>query len=158
MARRTLKLVLLAVVVTGLSVGSAGFGSVAADRTVNVAVVDDEHAYVGVVACEKGNDGPGSGTAPVRVRVTNRYSTTLTVDRITSADADRTDGVHVDEGSVNVGNREAFDVVFEDDVATVTVAVTADGFDATITNSVATKADCPLSSGSEGASSTNSST
>ncbi|MFC7069041.1 hypothetical protein [Halobaculum lipolyticum] len=144
MAGPALRLALLVVVATGLAVGSSGFGAVEADRSVDVAVVGDDEAYVGVVACQKGNDGAGSGKQSVRVRVDNRYTEAVTVVGIASDDAERTDGSASAAGSVGVGDRERFEVVFADDVATLTVDVAAGGFDASVTRPVAAKTECPI--------------
>lgn len=144
MGRVVLRLALLLVVVASLSVGTTGFSAVDADRSVSVDVVDDDEAYVGVVACAKGNDSEGSGKESVRVRVTNRYTDTLTVTAITNADVDRTDGTSDTEGTVEPGERERFEVVFADDIRQVTVDVDAQGFDASVTRQVTAKSDCPF--------------
>lgn len=145
MSRTLLRLGLLVVVVTGLSLGTSGFTAVQADRTVSVNVVDNDAAYVGVVACEKAaenGNGNDNGNAPIRVWVTNRYTDSLDVLEIASADAARTNQVQ-NGGAVAAGERERFEPVFDAPVDTVTVRVTADGFDATVTRDVSTKSACP---------------
>lgn len=154
MARLALRVALLLVVVAGLSVGTAGFSAVDADRAIEVNVVDDDEAYVGVVACAKGNDSTGSGKESVRVRVTNRYTDNLTVTAITSVDAARTDDATGAEGTVATGERDHFEVVFADDVRQVTVDVTAQGFDVGVTRQVVAKSDCPFASDTDQSQST----
>ena len=141
-------LVALAVSVSGAAVGSSGFSAVDADRTVNVNVVENDEAYVGVVACEKASkNGAGNGKAPVRVWVTNRYTEPLTVASIASNDADRTNK-NANHDTVSVGHNERFETVFDSEPDTVTVTVTADGFDASVTRTVTPKSECPYAMGS----------
>lgn len=151
MARRTLRLALLVVLVVGISVGTTGFSAVGADRTVSVSVVDDDEAYVGVVACEK--SGTASGSDPVRLWVENRNAGSITVESVTSDDAVRRSGNAVGE-EVRVGDRDRFELVFERDVSTVTVAVAGDGLDVTVTRDVTPKANCPYSTGTQNATET----
>ncbi|SHH61780.1 hypothetical protein [Halobaculum gomorrense] len=141
MTRTAFKIALLVVLTTGLSVGTSGFSTVEAARSVNVNGVDNENAYVGVVACEKSN-GNGNGASPVRVWVTNRYTDTVTVEEISNEAVDRTDG-SLDTATVSAGERERFETVFDVPIDTVIVRVTADGFDATVTRHVAAKSACP---------------
>ena len=154
MGRTALRLALLVVVAAGLSVGSAGFSAVEADRTAAVNVVGNDEAYVGVVACEKAN-GKGSngaaGSEPVRVWVENRYTEELSVESTTSDDAARTDGSDR-EVTVGVGDSRRYEVVFADDVTTVSVGVTADGLGAGVTRDVFEKSSCPRSVGNGGGS------
>lgn len=149
MPHTTLRLALLLVLAVGISVGTGGFSTVGADRPVTVNVVDNDEAYVGVVACEKSNS---KGTA-VRLWVANRYSAPVTVESVASADSDRQDAAGTD-GTVAVGDRERFEVVFEDDPETVTVAVDGDGFDVSVTREVTTKAACPYSTANQSTTST----
>jgi len=141
-------LVVVAVVVSGASVGTAGFSAAEADRTVSVSVVPNDEASVGVVACEKSNDrsNGSAGSDAVRVWVENRYTEQLSVTSVTSDDAARTDG---SDGEVTVGAGESrrFEVVFADDVTTLTVDVSADGLDASVTRDVVGKSSCPRSVG-----------
>ncbi|QZX98980.1 hypothetical protein [Halobaculum rubrum] len=138
-----LRLALLVVIVTGLSVGTTGFSAVEADRTVSVNVVENDEAYVGVVACEISNSNSGNGASPVRVWVTNRYTERLTVEEITSDDAVRTGNGQPAGGDLGPGVDKRFKEQFSSSVDTVTVAVTADGLDVTVTRTVAPKAHCP---------------
>lgn len=147
MARPTLRLALLVVLAVGVSVGTTGFSAVDADRSVAVNVVDDDEAYVGVVACERPN-GNETG-ADVRLWVENRNSAQFTVETVTSADANRQDNSGIDE-PVPVGDRERIDVTFDDDVEAVTVEVDGTGVDATISRDVTAKDDCPYSPDSNG--------
>lgn len=146
MARTALRIALLVVLATGLSVGTTGFTAVEADRTVSVNVVENDEAYVGVVACER-SQGGGTGGEPVRVWVENRYTDPLTVESVTSDDAARTDG-DGDGVTVGVGDSERLEVVFDDEAPTVSVAVSADGFEATVTRPVTPKSECPYATGS----------
>ncbi|MFC6785820.1 hypothetical protein ACFQFH_07900 [Halobaculum halobium] len=148
MGRTALRVVLLVVIAAGVSgatVGSAGFSAVEADRTVSVNVVGNDEAYVGVVACEKSANA-GNGKGPVRVWVTNRYTDEMTVESITSDDAVRR---NPDQrlGTVDPGEREHLNPVFASAVSSVTVEVSADGLDASVTRTVTSKTDCPFSTG-----------
>jgi len=64
----------------GLAVSSGGFTSVSADRTTKVAVVDDEHAYLGIA--DKLQCGAGNGIGQNRNVVVNRFPGT-TLDAVT---------------------------------------------------------------------------
>lgn len=141
-------LVALTVSVSGATVGSSGFSAVEADRAVSVNVVDNDAAYVGVVACEKADEnGTSNGKAPIRVWVTNRYTETLTVASVASADADWTNK-NANHDTVGVGQDEQFETVFDSKPDTVRVTVTADGFDASVTRTVTPKSECPYAMGS----------
>lgn len=103
------------VAVTALTVGSAGFSSMSVDRSVSVNVVDDDEAYVGVEAC---NTSESSNVTEVTVRVTNRFSTSLTVVRI--------DGENVST-TVASGDRVNVSRTYDSPVDEVTVEAVSDG-------------------------------
>jgi hypothetical protein len=135
---RVVSIVLALAAVSMLATGTLGFTSVSAERGVSVNVVDSEDAYVGVTACApthngSGNgNGSGAGSADVYVTVTNQYSTPVVVERIEGGGND----ANLDDASrvISVGEVEQYPLQFDADE--VTVEVTADGFDATVTDAV----------------------
>jgi hypothetical protein len=129
--RRALSVVLAAVAATMLVTGSFGFTSVSAERGVSVAVVDSENAYVNASACEK-SSGAGEGADPVRVTVTNQFSSDFTVDEIRwndSAQPGNNTQKKFDR-TLQPGESARFDPNFGDEE--VTVVVSGD-LDATVT-------------------------
>lgn len=143
--RRLATFGVVSVVVVGLLVGSSGFTTVDAQRAVSVVVSEDE-PLVGVTACEKNRDRPGSGSEPVRVRVSNALSEAVSVTGITSGDAPRRDESDRDR-TVGPGDRERIEVVFSGDVATVRVTVDGATTDVTVTRPVASAEACPFGPG-----------
>lgn len=148
----TLRLLAVAFALVGaasLAVGAAGFSDVSAERGVQISVVDDDEAYVGVQACHKqsaggtGNSDGGSAT-PVRVEVTNRYAGPFVVESIESDEGETVadDGEHV-----GAGDSERFELTFDGEVSTVTVDASADGFEASVTQTVVPKDECPFDAG-----------
>lgn len=78
--RKTASVVLAVVALSGLLVGSAGFGSASAERGVSVAVVDDDSAYVGYESSDLTvNDGD---RVPI-VTVSNRLFDDVVVTDVT---------------------------------------------------------------------------
>lgn len=67
---RTLAVVVGALLVVGTTVGTGGFSAIVADRGVDVTVVDDDHAYLGV---DRSPSGTVNGTTNLTVTVTNRF-------------------------------------------------------------------------------------
>jgi hypothetical protein len=100
------------VAAVSLTAASGGFSAVTADRSVGVAVVDHEDAYVGVQAAAAKN-----GTD---VTVTNRYDGDVTVERIAGNES----VVHPD---VRLAPGES--ATFETDLASDTVTVAVEGSD-----------------------------
>jgi hypothetical protein len=166
MSRTKLLSVLLAVVaVSALALGSAGFSSVSADRSVSVSVVDNEDAYVGVAACELGASNSGEETtaaettttaadttetdtastetaaSPSRVRlwVGNNFSSPFTVERISSGEQSRYPGVEVEPGEL-----VRFNAL--DDTGSLVVYVAGEGgsFSVEVTVNVVPKDACPF--------------
>lgn len=146
---RTFALVCALLAATSVSAGTVGFSAVSADRDVSVAVVEDEQAYVDVEVCEASDDSEtetedgesddGDDGDDVLVRVSNQYTNDLHVS-IASDDSIAADA---DEGpTVSVGTQEQFEVEFDDRPETVTVDVMASDFEASITRSVTTTAEC----------------
>ena len=126
---RPLSLLLAGLAVSMLVFGSGGFTSVTAERSLSVAVVDTDEAYVGVDAIQRGQSGT------VTVTVTNRFAEPLTVDRLL---VDRSVARPPDgKSTIPVGERRTFSVK-TDSADSVQVDVTAEGFEATVTASVET--------------------
>ncbi|MGM0397470.1 MAG: hypothetical protein ACQEQY_00620 [Halobacteriota archaeon] len=76
---KTLSVALALVAVAGLLVGSIGFGSVAAERGVSVAVVDDDSAYIGY---ESSDMTVADGDRVEVVTVTNRLFDDVSVTNV----------------------------------------------------------------------------
>jgi hypothetical protein len=142
--------VLLAVVaVSALALGSAGFSSVSADRSVSVSVVDNEEAYVGVAACELGADGgtesknetnqSGDSSSQVRLWVGNNFSNVFTVTEVNGDDIDREPGV-----KINPGELKRFDQFDDVDSMVVSVEAEDESFSAEVTVDVVSKDACPF--------------
>jgi hypothetical protein len=142
--------VLLAVVaVSALALGSAGFSSVSADRSVSVSVVDNENAYVGVAACELGADGgtesknetnqSGGSASQVRLWVGTNFSSAFTVTQISGDGIDRKPDVELEPGELK--RLGPFD-----DVDSMVVSVEAEdgSFSAEVTVDVVSKDACPF--------------
>jgi len=60
---------------------ASGFSAVSADRSVEVAVADDDEAYLGV-AQELSNTNMSTGTTDIDVTVTNRFGSKITLDTV----------------------------------------------------------------------------
>ncbi|MCG1004318.1 MULTISPECIES: hypothetical protein [Halobacterium] len=128
--RRAVSVLLAVSAATMLATGSLGFTSVSADRGVSVNVVDSEDAYVNATACRNGG--------AVKVTVTNQYSDTFTVERITSG-ADELPGGKVSK-QIIPGNSERFPVSQAGEK--VTVHVTGK-LTAAVTVTVQERSECP---------------
>jgi hypothetical protein len=127
--RRAASLLLACLAVSVLVFGSGGFSSVTAERSLSVAVVDTDEAYVGVDATQRGQSGT------LTVTVTNRFVEPLTVERLV-VDGSRErppDG----NATVRVGQQRTYSVKTAG-ADTVQVRVTAEGFEATVTVPVET--------------------
>lgn len=79
-ALKTLSVALAVVAVTGLAVGSVGFGTATAERGVSVAVVDDDSAYFGY---ESSDMTVADGDRVEVVTVTNRLFDDVSVTNVT---------------------------------------------------------------------------
>ena len=77
---KKLSMSLAVIAVLSLVMGGLGFSSVSAERGVDIAVVDDEHAFVGYQSedCE----GVESGENITLVNVTNRFHTDVDVENV----------------------------------------------------------------------------
>jgi hypothetical protein len=84
LGRRSLVALAAALLALTLVSGTGGFSSVAADRSVNVAVVDDDEAFVGI---EKGHIDR-CGANQVALTVTNRLGSDLHTVEATVLDDD----------------------------------------------------------------------
>jgi len=88
---RLLVLALGALAVVGTTVSTGGVSTAGADRGFGTAVVDDEHAYLGV---DRTPNGTANGTTNLTVTVTNRFGGDVTFGLVTVeaglADADGT--------------------------------------------------------------------
>lgn len=145
---RVASVVVLVVASTGLLFGSMGFNSVAADRGVSVAVVDDDSALVGY----------DSGTVHVTgnervdlVTVTNRLSSDASVTNVTvTTDADDVTVSGLSEPTLGPGESEpvAADVHCPGNrnvLVTVSVTVEGEGVTAAISGDTTTRSfelDC----------------
>lgn len=162
---RVLAVALAVTAVGSVVFGTGGFGAVDADRDVDVSVVDDEEAYVGVVACEKpkrpgetvesGNSSSAVGATPVRLWVTNRYGTAVEVVEV------RGDGVVAQNRdldrrsrSIEPGEEARFEFVFPGPVRRVTVTVDGDAVSASVARPVRPRDRCPRHAGTAGGPST----
>jgi hypothetical protein len=140
--RRAASLLLACLAVSVLVFGSGGFSSVTAERSLSVAVVDTDEAYVGVDATQRGQSGT------LTVTVTNRFVEPLTVERLV-VDGTRERSPDGKSSTVGVGDQRRYSVKTAG-ADTVRVRVTAEGFEATVTVPVETtssKTATPTESG-----------
>jgi len=77
---RTFTVIVGALFVVGTTVGTGGFEAVTADRGVDVTVVDDDHAYLGV---DRSPNGTSNGTTNLTVTITNRLGSGTTLETVT---------------------------------------------------------------------------
>jgi hypothetical protein len=138
------------VAVSALALGSAGFSSVSADRSVSVSVVDNENAYVGVAACELGAGGTGNANkakqsggsaSQVRLWVGNNFSSAFTVTQISG---DGIDSQPKEKEELDPGELTRFGPF--DDVDSMVVSVEGEdgSFSAEVTIDVVSKDACPF--------------
>lgn len=152
---RTFALVFALLAAASLSAGTTGFSALSAERSVQVAVVEDDQAYVGVDVCDpKGNQGASNdgganqeesstekentGTDPVFLHVSNQYTEPVSVS-VATEDADI---VASNSPQVGVGNQKRFEVKLDDATDSLTVDVSAPGFEASITRPVTSSTGC----------------
>lgn len=134
--RRIVGLAVVAVLATSIALGSGGFSSVGAERTVEVAVVEPENAYIGVAACAKTtNESNGD---PVHVWVTNRYSEPITVASLVGDDSETYEPNA--NPTLTPGESERYEANFATEQVTVHVA--GNGLEATVTVRVQSKSAC----------------
>jgi hypothetical protein len=156
---RTFALVFALLAAASLSAGTTGFSALSAERSVNVAVVEDDRAYVGVDVCDPtgnegsteraktdrtkvsknqdGQSGPSKGGNMVFVRVSNKYTDRLHVSLATDEDT-----IVGSQRPVTPGTVETFNLKLDDVTDSVTVEVTAAGFEASITRPVERSTGC----------------
>ena len=122
---------LLAALATAAS--TSGFAAASADRAVEVAVVDDDTAYLGFEATTADTAG---GTTNLTVDVTNQFPAGTTLDTVTVAVADREPIALRPSESLAPGETES--ERFEDVPcgAPVVVAAHGDGVDVSLDRSV----------------------
>jgi hypothetical protein len=77
---RTLAVVVGALLVVGTTVGTGGFSAMNADRGVDITVVDDDRAYLGV---DRSPSGTANGTTNLTVTITNRLGSGTTLESVT---------------------------------------------------------------------------
>ena len=148
--RRLLSIVFVVLAASSLALGSTGFTSVTADRAVDVSVVDQQEAYVGVVACAK-SDEAAERANPVRVWVTNRFTEPVTVTRIVG-DTTSTYVPPSPHQTIEPGQERRYEPNFA--THTVTIHVDGEGLDAEVTAPVHQKDSCPVQAPSNGTNST----
>jgi hypothetical protein len=107
---------------------TAGFTAASADRTMEVAVADDDSAYLGFEAV---TTDTADGVTNVTISVTNRFPTGTTLDTVTVAVADHEPVALRPAGALDPG--ETASEQFEDVPCGATVEVTADGDGAEVT-------------------------
>lgn len=129
MSRRGRVLAAVAVLAALATVANtAGFTAASADRTMEVAVADDDSAYLGFEAV---TTDTADGVTNVTISVTNRSPTGTTLDTVTVAVADHEPVVLRPTGTLEPG--ETASEQFEDVPCGATVEVTADGDGAEVT-------------------------
>ena len=78
MSLRQASFALLVLAVGMLVLGAGGFSAMEADRPVDVSVVDDEDAYLGVTAEQEAGD--------VNVTIVNRFANEITITQVEAGD------------------------------------------------------------------------
>lgn len=140
LARTGFALVLIGAVL--LASSTAAVSSIAVERSVEVAVVDDEDASVGFEAeiVDASNEtGAGSGEVDVEIEVTNR------LDENVTASIEAVDGETVSDGdatTVPPGETGAVTASLECDDEPAAIDVAADGDSVTIERTIEVDPDC----------------
>lgn len=123
MNRRAWVVIAAATVALATTVGTGAVSSISAERGMNVAVVDDEEAYLGLdvetVTTENGTE--------VNVTVSNQFPDGTTLDVTVSHD-----GVTAYPGKHSLESGETRWVAFENATCDGTVTVTATGDDVAV--------------------------
>lgn len=78
--RRELLLLVALATAIGLTLGTSGFSSVSADRGIDVAVTDDEQAFL---TFEQNTTDTANGTTAIEVTVGNQYPAGTTLSTVT---------------------------------------------------------------------------
>jgi len=122
-----LRVILLLFVVAAAIVGTSGYSMVQADRSTDVAVVDDDQAYLVIDETETDIPNGSTGTA---LEVTNQFAEPV---EVTATSTHSPDGITVegfDSSPVEVGNTADLKVRCGDSqtsAKTITVDLTAEG-------------------------------
>jgi len=122
-----IRLILLLFVVAAAIVGTSGYSMVQADRSTDVAVVDDDQAYIVIDETETDIPNGSTGTA---LEVTNQFAEPV---EVTATPTHSPDGITVegfDSSPVEVGNTADLKVRCSDSqtsAETITVDLTAEG-------------------------------
>jgi len=120
MSHGTTALLLVGVAALAIAIGTGGYTTTSAERSVNVAVADDDHAMLGVEqTVERGN-----GSANLTVTVTNQFATDATPPTVTVHVGDRTVDL---TASGPLGPGEAATATFENVTCGESIEVEADG-------------------------------
>jgi hypothetical protein len=120
MSHGTTALLLVGVAVLAVTVGTGGYTTTSAERGVNVAVADDEHAMIGV----EQTVATGNGTTELRVTVTNQFPSRVALSAASVRVGGRTVGL---TASGTLGPGEAATATFENVTCGETIAIAAEG-------------------------------
>jgi hypothetical protein len=133
---RIIALFLACTAVLLLAFGGSGFQSVTAEREVSMHVVDDESAFVGVVACRNSNEKSANGATVVKIRVRNQYATTFDVTEVENQVGSKSLSPGKTRG-IEPGETTTFNVVLDDsDTQTVSLHVSNDDFSAVVESDI----------------------
>lgn len=168
--RRLATLVVALLAVLSLVSGTVGFSTIDSTRGVDIAVVDDEQAYVGVTVCRfSGNSSNGNASATNDSLADSVVDETVSngsiVDESTASNTTNGDVVvHVSnrytkpltvtvdrelstsEMTVGVGAAEQLAVDAPGTLSTLTVSAAASGFEATLVRPIHSETECPFTS------------
>lgn len=125
--KRTVTLLVAAVIVLSVTIGAGGAMTMTADRNVVLSAVDDEHAYVGF---EQTVDR-SRATANLTVRVTNQFPPDTALRTVTVTVGSDTQSL-VDAGTLKSGESATATFSDVDCSATITVEVSGDGATGTL--------------------------
>lgn len=121
------RVILLLFVVAAAIVGTSGYSAIQADRSTDVAVVDDDQAYIVIDETE---DEIANGSTGTALEVTNQFAEPV---EVTATPTHSPDGITVegfDSSPVGVGNTADLKVRCGDSRmsdGTITVDLTAEG-------------------------------
>lgn len=123
--RRELLLLVAFATALGFALGTGGVSSISADRGVDVAVVEDDQAYLGF---EQDTTEADNGTTTLEVTVKNQYPTQTTLSTVTvTTDGTKADLADVGQLESGTSRTHTFDSVPCDE--TVAVAASGSGVD-----------------------------
>jgi hypothetical protein len=117
-----------AVVVLATTAGTGAFSTVGAERGVQVAVVDDDNAYLGVViaANATGND------TTANITVTNQFPDGTTLTSITATGPDGTTSLTPNDGALETGETTSATIQNATCDSTITIHANGPGVQVTI--------------------------